>query len=72
MTKLSVPLELFASKEYQELGYKIVHCPVCGKETLDSYWVCQHCGWEYDGITQEGVFSTCNQATVADYRKTVL
>lgn len=72
MTKSSTPIDLRATEEYRELGYKIVHCPVCGKETLDSYWICQHCGWEYDGITQEGAFSTCNQAMVADYRKTVL
>ena len=31
----STSFDLRATKEYRELGFKIVKCPVCGKETLD-------------------------------------
>ena len=65
----STPFDLRATKEYRELGYQIVLCPICGKETLDSHWICQNCGWEYDGITEETNYSFTNQATPADYRK---
>ena len=23
-------------------------CPICKNETLDSWTICPHCGWEYD------------------------
>ena len=29
-----------ATREYRELGFKIVKCPVCEKETLDGYFIC--------------------------------
>ena len=66
---ISTSFDLRTTREYLELGYKIVKCPVCGKETLDSYWICRNCGWEYDGITEENEYSSCNKATVAEYRK---
>lgn len=65
----STSFDLRTTREYLELGYKIVKCPVCGKETLDSCWICGRCGWEYDGITEENEYSSCNKATVAEYRK---
>ena len=65
----STSFDLRATREHLELGYKIVKCPVCGKETLDSRWICGRCGWEYDGITEENEYSSCNKATVAQYRK---
>lgn len=72
MTQPSTPFDLRAAQEYRELGFKIVSCPVCGKETLDSHWICQHCGWEYDGTAEESEYSSCNKATIADYRKSNL
>ena len=65
----STHFDLRTTKEYRELGFKIVTCPVCGKETLDNYFICPTCGWEYDGTTEEDVYSSSNQATVAEYRK---
>ena len=64
--------DLRSTQEYQELGYRIVICPVCGKETLDSYWICQHCGWEYDGTMEERTYSSCNKSTIAEYRVPLL
>lgn len=32
--------------------FRIVSCPVCGHPTLDMYWICAHCGWEYDNELQ--------------------
>lgn len=69
MTQQSTPFDLRATQEYREMGFKIIKCPVCGKETLDDYFICPYCGWEYDGTTEEDVYSSCNQATVAEYRK---
>ena len=69
MTQQSTPFDLRATLEYRELGFKIVKCPVCGKETLDSHWICGHCGWDYDGTTEECEYSSCNNTTIADCRK---
>ena len=69
MTQPSTHFDLRATREYLEFGFQIVNCPVCGKETLNDYFICPNCGWEYDSTTEEGVYSSCNEATVADYRK---
>jgi rRNA maturation protein Nop10 len=69
MTQPSIPFDLRDTPECKEFGFQIVNCPVCGKETLDDYFICPTCGWEYDGITEENDFSSCNKTTVADYRK---
>ncbi len=65
----STPFDLRATKEYREMGFQIVKCPVCGKETLNDYFICPNCGWEYDGTIEEDMYSACNEATIADYRK---
>ena len=69
MTQPSIPFDPRTTREYRELGFKIVTCPVCGKEPLDDYFICPNCGWEYDGTTEENEYSSCNKATIADYRK---
>lgn len=69
MTQPSTPFDLRSTQEYRELGFQIVNCPVCGEETLDSHWICQYCGWEYDGTKEGNTYSSCNKATIADYRK---
>lgn len=69
MKQPSASDELRQTVEYRELGFRIVPCPVCGGETLDSHWICRQCGWEYDGTTDDNCYSSCNQATVADYRE---
>lgn len=61
-------MDIRDTKEYQEMGYAVVSCPVCGCETLDSHWICEHCGWEYDGITEEDRFSAANGVTIEGYR----
>ena len=68
MAQQSTPFDLRSTQEYRELGFKIVNCPVCGKETLDDYFICSTCGWEYDGTTEENEYSSCNKATIADFR----
>ncbi len=54
--------------EYLEYGFKVVTCPICENETLDDFFICQHCGWEYDGCIKEDDCSSANKATVAEYR----
>ena len=41
---------LMQTDEFVKFGYKIVKCPVCKKDTLDNYYVCPTCGWEYDPL----------------------
>ena len=53
--------------EFKEFGFKVVKCPCCGEETLDNFWVCENCGWEYDGITEKNIFSNVNNSTINDY-----
>lgn len=40
--------DLKNTPEYRSGMFRIVTCPVCGHPTLDMYWICEHCGWEYD------------------------
>lgn len=40
--------DLKNTPEYRSDMFRIVTCPVCGYPTLDMYWICEHCGWEYD------------------------
>lgn len=61
-------LDLRETDEFKEYGFQVVNCPVCGRETLDSYWVCDYCGWEYDGIWDEDSYSSANKATIREYR----
>ena len=56
------------TEEVRVFGYGIVDCPVCGRRTFDSHWICAACGWEYDGVAR-GERSSCNGATVEEYRK---
>lgn len=48
-------------------GYTIVQCPVCGAKTLSNWWVCQHCGWEYDYTPNYDEYSDANGATLKEY-----
>jgi len=48
--------------------YTVIKCPVCGNKTLDNYWICPHCAWEYDGHS-ENEYSSCNQTTLNRYRE---
>lgn len=54
--------------EYKEYGYNIVTCPICGHETLDNYWICEHCGWEYDNTCCKDDYSIVNQCTIEEYQ----
>ena len=31
---------LVNTEEYQKYGFSIVDCPICGRKTLDMFWVC--------------------------------
>lgn len=54
--------------EYKEYDYKIVTCPICGKETLNNYWICENCGWEYDGNIFDDEYSYANNSTVKEFK----
>lgn len=61
-------INLKETVEYKQYGYNIVKCPICGKETLDNYWICENCGWEYDGNILDEQYSFVNSSTVKEYR----
>ena len=55
--------------EYRSGMFRIVTCPVCGYPTLDMYWICEHCGWEYDiELQTEDEESPCNGMSLRAYR----
>ena len=61
-------IDVRQTKEFLEYGFQIVTCPICQNETLDDFFMCQHCGWEYDGTTEDSDYSSANKATVGEYR----
>lgn len=61
--------ELKKTEEFQNYGYTIVKCPICGEPTLDSFWICDNCNWEFDGAVLPEQYSSANHCTVAEYRK---
>lgn len=65
-------MNLRDTAEYKEHGFKIVTCPICGNETLDMYWVCEHCGWEYDYTKDENKESIANGMSIKKYRAAYL
>lgn len=56
------------SEELKLGGYSVIKCPVCGAKTLNNYYICPECDWEYDG-TPEGEYSDVNHATLESYRE---
>ena len=58
--------ELVLTEDFKDCGYKIVKCPCCGNDTLSHYWICEHCGWEYDfeDYSDENTYSDCNKCTL--------
>lgn len=71
-TKEANALDIRETAEYRNLGFKVVTCPICKNETLDSYWICEHCGWEYDNTKDENTMSSANGMTIKDYRAAYL
>ena len=60
--------ELKQTKEFREYGYTIVKCPICGEPTLDRFWICDNCGWEFDGAVFPEHYSSANKCTVLEYQ----
>ena len=62
--------DLKNTPEYRSGMFRIVTCPVCGHPTLDMYWICEHCGWEYDNELQtEDEESPGNGMSLRAYRE---
>ena len=64
--------DLKNTPEYRSGMFRIVTCPVCGHPTLDMYWICEHCGWEYDNTRSEDEYSAANSNTIKEYREKYL
>ena len=62
---------LVNTEEYKNHGFSIVDCPICGRKTLDMFWVCSGCGWEYDIFInyEANEKSLCNGCTPDEYRR---
>ena len=62
--------DLKSTPEYRSGMFRIITCPVCGHPTLDMYWICEHCGWEYDiELQTEDEESPCNGMSLRAYRE---
>lgn len=65
--------DLKSTPEYRSGMFRIVTCPVCGYPTLDMYWICAHCGWEYDielqAEDEESPATVCPCGHTANYTK---
>ena len=46
----------------------LVPCPVCEGEVGALYGICPRCGWEYDGVTEDAMFSSANGMTLGEYK----
>ena len=69
MKKLKEVLDSSVVEEHVKMGYKLISCPVCKNETFDDYFICPHCGWEYDGIEDLNIPSSVNRCeTINQYR----
>lgn len=44
--------QLMKTDEFTNFDYRLVKCPVCKKDTLDNYYICPTCGWEYDPLCE--------------------
>ena len=66
--------DLMNTEEYKNHGFSIVACPICGRKTLDMFWICSGCGWEYDIFINydENEESLCNGCTPNEYRRQYL
>ena len=53
--------------EFYDDIYSVVLCPVCGHKTLDNYYICYVCDWEYDGFS-ESHYSAANGMALFEYR----
>lgn len=62
---------LVNTEEYKNHRFSIVDCPICGRKTLDMFWICSGCGWEYDIFINYEVNeeSHCNGCTPDEYRR---
>lgn len=62
---------LVNTEEYKNHGFSIVDCPICGRKTLDMFWVCSGCGQEYDLFInyETNEESLCNGCTPDEYRR---
>ena len=61
-------MDIRETDEFKSGDFHIVTCPVCRNETLDNYWICAHCGWEYDGTHDEDARSAANGMSIRQYR----
>lgn len=51
---------------------KIVRCPICGKLTLDWYYICENCHWEYDDYidnNDENEYSDVNKSSIKWFKE---
>ena len=66
--------DIVNTEEYQKYGFSIVDCPICGRKTLDMFWICSGCGWEYDIFInyEANEKSFCNGCTPDEYRRQYL
>lgn len=63
--------DTFYDGEYG-IPFHVINCPVCNHKTLDNYWICNECGWEFDNILLEDIYSPANDSNIKEYRENYL
>ena len=67
-------MDIRDTEEYKSGYFSVVKCPCCGKDTLDSYWICENCGWAFDEGSRDAddsYYSSCNNSTLGEYKKNI-
>lgn len=59
-TRDAIIEQLLNSDEVKLHGYKLVKCQACKSPTLDNYYICPACGWEYDPMC----LTSCSPSSV--------
>lgn len=67
MIKIQEVLDENVIQEHIKQGHNLITCPCCNNETFDDYFICPHCGWEYDGTVEVDVYSSTNKSTIKSY-----
>lgn len=50
--------------------YGVIHCPVCGRRTLSTWWICPRCGWEAEeNLMMEETSDANGGLSAAQYRR---
>lgn len=66
---ISWEIRLKDTVKYRDPIFPLATCPVCGEDAIPEDWICDRCGWQYDGTSENGAFSELNGMTLGEYKQ---